>query len=432
MMPEEEIIGAQPYESFGEAAIRHGTRSGSRALEAILGSPGTAQQASQQATKSALSNIIGMGEKITGNQFPTGRKYAEKAAEFISPKGAPSEEELKNLSQNITGGFTKPQDAGEEFADEIVSDFTSSIMGGPGKTVAAKGLKTLGQIVLANAAKYGAKEAGSGVLGQNVAKFGTLLTTSMFDPKGAKKYVDSLYKQRDSAIPKGTIIPTSSIINSIESVEQQLTKGIGTPAKSALKTPLADLKQKVAGGHAEVEELLEIKKNLNEHRAGLIAQNRLSGGKDSAIKKELNLFNELSNGVEKSLEEYGRHNPEFYKLHKMANEAHSGIQESKFISNFVQKLASPKSTKLRGALEFTDEGLAAASLLFSPTAAITGYAALKGTALAHRFMTNPTLRKFYLGALEGAAKQHGSTVVRNMNKLGDAMDEELLNPIPID
>jgi len=334
-MNPKDSIDFQPAEESNPAALtRHGIRSVSRVAETLGGAGGDIQQLA----RAGVSGLYNLGttaaESLAGKELPALRNFSDTFAQVTTPQFLPTTEDIKKSSEKHTKGLTKARGRGEEFSDNVISDLTSLLMGG-GKPSVQTVLRGLGSSVVGNVSKEVLKDAGVGNFGQYLGKTGTMILSAMFNPKGAKNYVADLYKQRDATIPKGTIVPTSAINPFVNQVEKDLSKGIATEAKSSIKKTLTNLKSKIASGYVELEEILQMKKDLNGIRGELIGKNRLAGGTDKMVQQEINHLNKLSSGVESILADYGKNNPEFYKLHQMANTGHSGLEESKFISNSI-------------------------------------------------------------------------------------------------
>lgn len=148
--------------------IRDYTRLGSRALEAALGTPGN-----------IADLALGAANYVSGGKVPT---YGDIQSKL--PVSLPTSSQLKDFSSKVTGGYTNPQSEGEEFWDNVVSDFTALALPG--------GFKNLGKLALsagtslaANLASKGAKNLGFGKTGQAVAHVGTTLLSGMIGTRNS-------------------------------------------------------------------------------------------------------------------------------------------------------------------------------------------------------------------------------------------------------
>ena len=243
--------------SYGQEALRYGTRSASRAIETAAGLPGDILSLIQQG--------VGYGaEKLTGNELigeAIRKGPSSIESDEFTPGTVPTSGELKELSEGLTKGYTAPKNELERFSDEVISDITSLALPVKGKIPF---LKSIGLALGANAAKEGAKAFGGSETTQSAVKLGSLFLGGLGTGKKAKTYVQDLYEKSKQSIPKNTMFETGSLLNNLKKTETELTKGIPTPTKDIVLKSLKDIENKAAGGAMPFEDLVQAHHDINE------------------------------------------------------------------------------------------------------------------------------------------------------------------------
>ena len=212
--------------------LRHTARLGSRAAETIGGAAAGLIQGPQQLA------IYG-AEKLAGKELPYLR---EKAAKVIEETGLPTSQSLRKKSEELTGGFTKPQTQAEEDVDEAFQDVVGFALPGVGTKAkvggklitnfgkGAKYLKAIGLTALGQTAKQGAKAANVGEEGQQWAKTGAQVLGSLWNPKGASTEASNMYKKRDASYNPNQRVASRDFNHELNLIESKLKSGGTTPS----------------------------------------------------------------------------------------------------------------------------------------------------------------------------------------------------------
>ncbi len=398
--PGARIEGTMPGITEG---LRHATRLGSRAAEVIGGAPAALIEAPQQLA------IYG-AEKIAGKELPY---LHEKAKKVIEETGLPTTQSLRKKSEELTGGFTKPQSQAEEDIDEFVQDVTGFALPGVGTKAkvggklatafpkAAKYLKAIGIATTGQTAKAGAKMTGFGQEGQEAAKSGAMFLSSMFNRKGAEQLKRKTYEARDASYPKGQRISSRDLNHELNLIDKKLISGGETPSTREIKGYIKSLKNNFKSGSIEIEQLTDAKKKINEYRKKFIID-----------KPDRKYFNDVAAAVDNELKKYGQKNPEFYKLHKSGDEMHRAIAEADKIENYFRETVKP--------LIKTKPGAAVIPAILGGIS----YAPLKSVELFQRIRKSPKLMNFYTQAIMHASKENASAAARDIERLNHELSKE--------
>ena len=343
--------------------------------------------------------------------------------------GLPGSEKLREFSEGITKGYTKPKNEFEEQMGEVFQDIAGFAIPGAKHYSFAR---NLGIPIVANLAKEGIKYFGGSEQTQAASKIGSMVILDLLSHRkglgSAKQYASSLFQQAEEALPKGVSIKASNLETSLDALEKTLRAGGERPSTGDALKKIGEIRGKIKNGKIDLKEMTAFRPAINE----IIDQYK---GFDIAVKpkireKIIHNLNQVKRSVIKSAEEYGEHfNPEYAKLSKAANESYAAVEQSNKIANFIQKHAS---SKIKSAGLKTLLGLGATGAIGGTTAlaglGIGGAATAAGSLGYKSFKTilrmkSPVLRKHYFKILEGAAKGNSGQVVKNIKFLDEAFQD---------
>jgi hypothetical protein len=379
-------------ETATQYLTRNATRIGSRVAEQIGGIPGDFAELIEGGVFSGLESIF--GHKVT----PEMREEAR-----IRSERPPSSSELQKLSEETTKGYTSPKDEKEKIADEYTSTVANLL--GP-----MKFRKALGVAALGTAAKKGTEILGLGQGAQEASKLGTMIVSTMINPKGASKFAASQYEKANN-LAKGASINASTLEKSLSGLNENLMKGISTNPKNMVLKASEDVLSKVKNGKIGVDELTAAKRDINTLM-----------GDPALLKREKILLKSVGKFVDQTISQYEKVNPEFKKAYRPANEIYGAIAEGNKASKFIQKTIGPKS--VLGAI--VGETVLGHPEAIIPTVGIVGLS--HGGAATVDFLTrlgkSKELRKYYRNALSSALKEDSRALIKYENLMQKAMKNE--------
>lgn len=372
---------------------RHAARIGSRVAETIGGIPGDIQELIRSGVFSGI-------EKLTGKPLTAEQEKKSRAGKII-----PSSSEIKQFSEEASKGYTKAKNTQEELADEYATTVASLL--GPMKFRKALGVAALGM-----GAKKGVESLGFGEGTQEATKLGTMLISSMFNPKGVKKLYTNYYNESLRHAPEGTLVSAKPLEHKLNSLKKKLSSGIEAPTEKAVLDDLEKVLEKVKNGKVDVREMMATNRSINERM-----------GDPTLLIRGKNLYPELKKAVNDSIKLYK--NPEFIKNWRSANEAFAGFSQSQKLSRYITRHIGNKPLQhvLLGTFAEAAAGHPEAIL---PTIAASGgaFLGIKGIELGQRIFSNPTLRKYYGEVLLHAAKEDSVAMMKSAKKLEKALEKE--------
>ena len=396
-------------EGFSRNLNRQFLRGGLRATESVLGAPRALGELSEALIPEKL---IKKGAEKVGIKEPIekGLEFAKKHAPY---KVFPKQEEVRKVSDILFPRISTPRNQWEEKADETISDFAALAVPLPGKELKLMrpALTALG----ANLASEAVGELGGTEKQQSYAKLGTFLIGSLIHPKSAINLEKDLYTKARQARPDDAIVPAEKLNKSVDAFEKQLLKGDPqTASKKKSFALIKEIKNKIKDKNIEVEDLEEFKRNINEARSGLYEEFKIDKVGRKSAKRNLD---HISNFINKSLNEYGRENPEWEAFYRPANEVHGAISQSKRAREVIlRNIHKYKFPSILGSVLLGHSyGAPAIGTLAGGVAA--GGAALMGGELATKLAKSPTFRKHYTNLISAALKNDSAAIVKNLEKL---------------
>lgn len=382
----------EPQESVLSNILRGGSRQASRAVETLAGIPGEIGDIVQSGVLSGLENLVGI---------PSSNEAKEKMKGYRPP----TSQELQNVSEKVSGGYLKPQSENEKEIDEFTKTVTSLL--GPMKFRKALGLATVGSGV-----SKGLKTLGFDEPVQDLGKFGSMFTLSMFNPKGVQNLYTGLYDK----VKKGMLgrqVNAADLETRLNTIERHLSKGIPTTTKNAVLKPIEDLKKKIINGQILDEDLIQARFDINELM-----------GDPELLKRGKNAFPLVTRAINKTIQSTPNLPSQLKNNLKQADEAFGAFQQSKKASNFIKKHLPEKP--LKSALFGTALEAIAYPEAIVPTvgAVVAGTGAIKIYELLNRINANPTMRKYYLEMIKSASNENRTSTLKFLHKLDNELEKK--------
>lgn len=352
---------------------RHAARIGSRVAETIGGIPGDVGSLIQ-------SGVLAGLKKFTGHELS--EEGREEVKKYRLP--LPTSKELKDFSEEQTGGFTKAQNKIEESVDQFAE--TAASLLGP-----MKFRKALGVAAGASLAKEGIKIGGFGEGAQEAGKLGTMLMLTAINPKGAMKYA-SLQFDKANQLSKGASILARDLESGLTSMAKDLQLGVTTNSKNAVAKPIQDILGKIKNGKIAVHDLTAAKRDLSSLM-----------GDPQLLKREKKLLKGVAKQIDNAIKPYEKINPAFSKAYRPANEIYGAVTEGNKAYNFMSKSLGTKS--VLGTI--AGEVVLGHPEYIVPTLAAAGgaMATAKITDFFIRLGKSRELQKYYTKALAAAAAE---------------------------
>ena len=392
----------------------------------------TAQRLPAQAGKGILSEIGG----VFGNVAKTANDLiAAPLTELITGKEAipyeqtPFGKVLPTTQQNIRSfeqqfPSLKPQNKFEEFSRDVAADTAGLFL--PGKyfkmgKYALTGMKSLGIATAANVAGKGTELWTGDKSKGDMVKGGSMLALSLLNPTSAKNISTNLYRSAEALLPQNSSLNASRFMGKLDSIENSIVqgrpKGNLSPSEKFVVDEIDKFRKLDQSGRIDMHQLTAQKRSFNEDLKKHIFETPDKLARAGTKKQSLR----VSGAVRDAMEEYGMHNPEWWKYQRSADMTHGAIEQSNYMSRVLEKYLKGKPETMAYVFGAALPGATAA---LSPLTGGGGLVAYQGAKFAHRIIKSPELRKHYAKVLGAAAADNPKLIQKELDEFEKEVEKE--------
>lgn len=307
-----------------EARAGHFERVSMRAAEALGGMPGEMVQS----LAAPLGHYVSKGiQAVTGKEVP--EEALTGAASVL-----PTSEDIKKFHEKYTGEYYRPQTEGQARADEIVQDTVRvglPMLASGGTSAMTNALRIAGVVGAGQGSKEVAKRLGYGREGQEYAKMGAQMITSMINPGLGKNLAKAHYDEvnRLPATYKGNASPLRRAL----SEEMRWAKSLGDTAdKAFIRQQLQPLMDKIdKNPRLSFQEAREYMRALNQNASSLYD---MPSSARAAVRSKVATIRDQ---FDKFFQQADKHQPGWYGHLKAGNEIHGAIEGSRKFADYVRR-----------------------------------------------------------------------------------------------
>lgn len=401
-----------------ESFVRQAKRSGLRIGETAAGFPG---------------NVVGV-VKWLADSLPQPPEALQRKPNVIQTVGRnlleklPKSSELKETSNELFPKTSLPQNEWEENADETIETITNMFMPGSGYMRLST---RLGAPVLAQAGKFLTKELGGSETAQEVAKNVLLMGTAIANQPGARATAQQAMRNSERLVNPGDGFDTRRLENALQMIESEpwmrTSTGAGitpSPSASPVIRMINAIRGRIQNGHMNVEDAIQLRKDINEAARNLGAfEIESPGDKITAIQRLGRLRNDF---VEHGIGEYGRNqNPAFWAQNQAANSAFAATERGGAIANYIMNNYQKPFVSDTAKILF---GHALASGTGNVAKIVGAAAMLSGinasTRVMYRISQSPLLRRHYENVLLHASRNNAPAMAKSLEILDKKLKKE--------
>lgn len=344
-----------------------------------------------------------------------------------SPFSIPGSQEFKESSQDLSKGFTKPQDRFQEAVSEGAETFADLFLTGKGgkfsgsrPTLARSTARKVGQSIASQGSKELLKSMGYDEKTQDVGKLGTLFLTSLtfpalFGERSVQNVYKDFYNQRDRLINPNAKTSANTLISDLNRLENQLG-GIQTEATRPIIQQISEVRELVQNGEISPTQLVDTLRRINTNRAALY---NIPHSARNELRRN---YNRLYNSVDKAFSEWAElENPQALAAHRSGNEVFGAFSQSRKVSNYIRRIA-PKLSTTSPLIYLFKDVLPTAGV----SSAIAGatYGGIKSFEVMHRINNSPLLQRYYADVISNALKEDSASLIRSVNKFDNEYKKE--------
>jgi hypothetical protein len=382
-------------------------------------------------------NIEKMGMDILTNMPESGGLLGYALSELVGPEGwermirgktgntqlFPTSEQLKEASEQLTGGYTKPKTEGEKKFQGLTEDIGSTFTGGRQLTPRNFLVNNLGIPAASNVVQDVVEGLGFGKDKATYSKLGTWLALSLAGNVNAPQYASQLMNQGRNGIPDSVQINVPRMRQRLQTVSNNPHLLHADPRTALARQEISAIENDLANGQTTVRSLMTSYDGVNaaKRNRGLFELGR----NDQAYARRV--IDEVRNAVRDEIMDSGASYPQ--ALHSWRNgvQAWAVIHQSRAMTNWVDSLARGPYAKIitgpaAGLFGITAIGGYKLPLIAGP-AALAVPAAYKTAQTAYRVWENPNLAQYYWNAIGAAQVENAPAFINNYNKLNKALEK---------
>jgi hypothetical protein len=340
----------------------------------------------------------------------------------------PTSEDLRQVTEAITGDYTKPKTKGERRSQEVSSD-VASVAGGKGSlttgSVNRRLINNLGIPAAANAAKGTVEDLGFGKEKGEWSKMAAWLSLSLMGNVDATTFASNLMNEGRSGFGSNVSANVPRYEGRLNQIARNMLQS--DPRSALAQQQIAGIKNDIANGQTSMRDLMNRYDALNAAKRdrGLFQLGRTDR---AAATRNIDQVRDV---VREEIMHLGQSNPAALRSWEDGVRAFSVIHRSNAITNMVQEVASgPYAKILAGPAAALFAGSAAAiakAPAIGSGLAIGGAAAVKTLQVAMRVYGDPNLARYYWTALNAARQQNEHAFIKNINHLNTIYEKKYGN-----
>jgi len=351
----------------------------------------------------------------------------EKWEQFVNPKkGAqplsiPTSEELQNVTEGLTGEYTKPKNKKEAAIQEFFGDVGSTISLKP---ISLKNISVnnLGIPAASNAVKQTVSHLGFGEDKATYSKLGAWTALSLMANVNARGFAANLMNIGRKGYGQGVNVDLNRYQKNLNNSMRNILQN--DPRSELARAQFSGIQQDIQNGQTSIQDLMNRYDSINaaKRSRGMFELNRADRNfAKKSIDQVLNVVRDEINAI-------GQVNPKALQSWNNGRQAFAVIHQSERMTNWVAdtlkgpygKLATTPVASLFGVSAYGASKVPIVGLT-AGTAIPAGY---KVSQVAYRIYSDPNLSKYYWDAIRDASMQNGPAFIKNFEKLNRTYEKK--------
>lgn len=411
--------------------VRNATANASRVIEKVAGRYGDMQKFATDAVANvpetggvigwALSEMMG---KEGWERLVRGDKNQQ--------QNLPTSQNLKDMSQSVTGGYTKPKTKGEGAFQEYVEDVASTLNRGnlSGMTL-QQGINQVLIPSAANVVKQTVDHLGFGEDKANMAKMAVWLPMSLARMVNGSQFASNLMNQGRQGMPATVQSNVPRLMQNLDNLSRSPNMLSSDPRTALARQQIEAIRRDLANGQTSVRSLQNGYDGINAAK-----RNRdmfsMSRGDQNFARRSIDQVRDV---IRDEIMQSGSAHPQALRDWSGGVNAWATIHRSNAITNYISELAQGKYAKILtgpAAALFGIGTYAAkqAPLLAGPAVAATA-ATAKTAQTLYRMYNNPHLARYYWDAIGDVIDQNTPAFISNYNKLNKELEKPTSNSVKV-
>ena len=335
----------------------------------------------------------------------------------------PTSNQLKEISQKASSGYTAPKTKGEERLQNVTEDVGSTLMTGRPASMRNALINNLGIPLATNAISNIVEDTGFGKDKANIAKMATWTALSLLGNVNAPQHASELMNRGRNGVPNTVQADVPRLQRRLQQVSNSPHLLHADPRSALARQQVTAIERDLANGQTSIQSLMTSYDGINAAKRNRDLFSLTRGDQGFARRA----IDEVRNVVRDEILDIGRQYPDAINSWRSGVEAWSTIHRSRAVTNWVQDLAQGPYNKIITGAAAPLFGVTAYSGIKAPL--IAGPAALaipagyKAAQTIQRVWSNPTLANYYWNAIGAATAENIPAFVNNYNKLNKGLEK---------
>lgn len=335
----------------------------------------------------------------------------------------PTSEQLKEFSQNATGGYTTPKTEGEKKFQDKIEDIGSTITGGRQFTGRNILVNNLGIPLASNVVKDIVEDLGFGKDKATYSKLGVWTFLSLLGNVNAPQFASQMMNHGRNGMPNNVNVNLPRLQNRLQNASRNPLLLNADPRSDLARQELAAIQRDLANGQTSVRSMMTTYDGINaaKRNRGLFELGR----NDQNYARRA--IDEVRNVIRDEIMDAGSQYPTALNSWRNGIQSWAVIHQSRAITNWIEGVAKGPYGKTlsgpaAGLFGVTTYGGIKAPLIAGPAAAVIP-PAYKTLQTAYRVGNDPNLARYYWAAVSAAKRENIPAFINNYNKLNKIIEK---------
>jgi hypothetical protein len=404
------------FGSLTRNAVSHGLRY----AEGFLGRYGDAKQFVENFFSKNPKSLGLLGSSLHSLMGQEGWENMWKGSEG-NPSNIkiPTSRDLRDVTESLTGDYTKPKGKAEKYMQELASDYGSlgtRLLNRTGVGRRGPLVNNFGIPAAATAAKAAVEELGFGEDKGTWSKLASWTALSLLNNVNGRHFAANLMNEGRQAFGPHVSADIPRYTNRVNGVARNMLQG--DPRSQLAQQQIAGINNDIQNGQNTMRDLMNRYDAINAAKRdrGLFGLN--STDRAAAVRN----INQVRDVVRHEIEAIGAHNPQGLQAWQNGVQAFAVINQSERFSNLAQRWMEGPTSKTIAAGLFGKAALSEPALVGS--AAVATGSAHKAGQIAYRVWNDPNLAHYYWESVNALREGNQSAFLKNINSLNKGYEKK--------
>lgn len=413
-------LDPQEEESSMQWLTRNIVSNAARAGEQVIGAAGNLYKAAQDLAYKAPASTGPIGKAIyewIGDDKWKKIIYGDESESLIVRP--PTSNEIQDVTEGLTGEYTKPKTKNEAKAQRLFADIGSTLLTRRPASARNIAINNFGIPTAANAVQSAVEGLGFGEDKATAAKLGTWMALSLSGNVNGRQEAARMVNEGRNGLPDYLRADVPRYSQRMNTLERSMLHN--DPRSQLARDQINGIRNDISNGQLSAQELMNRYDAINaaKNSRGLF---ELGHAERNAARRNID---RVLHTVRDEIMETGANHPEALGQWRNGMQAYAVIHQSQRMTRWIDQAIKSPYAKAVGPIAGALFGVGA---YHHPAIAAAGSLGLastyKGGQVAYRVWNDPNLANYYWRAVSAAAAENSNAFISNMKKLEDSYESK--------